>query len=433
MNEENNTQNALESMNAAAAGTFADTAFSAEVPSLTLNPEASTQGAAMAVAAQAPVEEKKEAGPVVDESILSPQEKKMVEEFSKQIDLTNTAQILQYGSGTQKKMADFSDKALENVRTKDMGEVGQLLSDVVLELKNFDEDDKKGVFGFFKKQVNKIEVMKTKYDKAEVNINKISDALEQHQVVLMKDSAMLDQMYQQNLAYFKELSMYILAGKKKLEEVRSTTLAELTEKAKASGLPEDAQAARDCEDMCNRFEKKLYDLELTRMISVQTGPQIRLVQENYTLMVEKIQSTLVNTIPLWKNQMVLALGLEDSTKAAKAESEVTDMTNKLLMSNAEKLKQTTIATAKASERGIVDLETLKQTNASLIATLDEVAKIQTEGRSARAAAEQELRNMEDELRRKLLNMQPEKEAPQAPAFTPAVDLNAAPDKAPWEK
>ncbi len=403
MNEENNTQNALESMNAAAAGTFADTAFSAEVPSLTLNPEASTQGAAMAVAAQAPVEEKKEAGPVVDESILSPQEKKMVEEFSKQIDLTNTAQILQYGSGTQKKMADFSDKALENVRTKDMGEVGQLLSDVVLELKNFDEDDKKGVFGFFKKQVNKIEVMKTKYDKAEVNINKISDALEQHQVVLMKDSAMLDQMYQQNLAYFKELSMYILAGKKKLEEVRSTTLAELTEKAKASGLPEDAQAARDCEDMCNRFEKKLYDLELTRMISVQTGPQIRLVQENDTLMVEKIQSTLVNTIPLWKSQMVIALGVQHSQDAIKAEREVNNMTNELLKKNAAALKTATIETAKEAERGIVDIETLKATNENLIQTFDEVLRIQTEGREKRVAAEAEMARLESELKNKLLD------------------------------
>ena len=403
MNEENNTQNALESMNAAAAGTFADTAFSAEVPSLTLNPEASTQGAAMAVAAQAPVEEKKEAGPVVDESILSPQEKKMVEEFSKQIDLTNTAQILQYGSGTQKKMADFSDKALENVRTKDMGEVGQLLSDVVLELKNFDEDDKKGVFGFFKKQVNKIEVMKTKYDKAEVNINKISDALEQHQVVLMKDSAMLDQMYQQNLAYFKELSMYILAGKKKLEEVRSTTLAELTEKAKASGLPEDAQAARDCEDMCNRFEKKLYDLELTRMISVQTGPQIRLVQENDTLMVEKIQSTLVNTIPLWKSQMVIALGVQHSQDAIKAEREVNNMTNELLKKNAAALKTATVETAKEAERGIVDIETLKATNENLIQTFDEVLRIQTEGREKRVAAEAEMARLESELKNKLLD------------------------------
>ena len=351
-----------------------------------------------------PVQQQKEE-PALDDSILTEEERRTVDAFAKQIDLTNSTLVLQYGAGTQKKMADFSESALENVRSKDLGEVGDLLSGVVKELKNFDEEEEKGFLGIFKKASNKIENMKAKYAKAEANVNEIVKVLEKHQVQLMKDTALLDKMYELNLTYFKELSMYILAGKKKLQEVRSGELMELTAKAQASGLPEDAQAAKDLDSMCNRFEKKIHDLELTRMISIQTAPQIRLVQNNDTLMVEKIQSTIVNTIPLWKSQMVLALGVEHSTQAAAAQREVTDMTNELLRKNAEKLKMSTIETAKESERGIVDMDTLKATNESLISTLDEVMNIQREGKQKRAEAEAELQTMENELKQKLLQIQ----------------------------
>ena len=350
-----------------------------------------------------PVEAEKQE-PALDESILTEEERKTVDEFAKQIDLTNSAMVLQYGAGTQKKMADFSEAALENVKSKDLGEVGELLSGVVKELRDFDEEEEKGFFGFFKKASGRIESMKAKYAKAEANVNEIVKVLEKHQVQLMKDTALLDKMYELNLTYFKELSMYILAGKKKLQEVRSTRLAELTDRAQASGLPEDAQAAKDLDSMCERFEKKIHDLELTRMISIQTAPQIRLVQNNDTLMVEKIQSTIVNTIPLWKSQMVLALGVEHSTQAAEPQRKVTDMTNELLRKNAEKLKMATVETAKESERGIVDMETLKATNESLISTLDEVMNIQREGRQKRREAEAELQNMEQELKNKLLEI-----------------------------
>ncbi|MBQ6833593.1 MAG: toxic anion resistance protein [Lachnospiraceae bacterium] len=344
--------------------------------------------------------------PVVEEPILSEEEQAAVEAFASQIDLTNSSMILQYGAGTQKKMADFSESALEKVRTKDLGEVGELLSNVVGELKDFDADEEeKGFFGLFKKSANKLDKMKTKYAKAETNINQICTVLESHQVQLMKDIAVLDKMYDLNLTYFKELSMYILAGKKKLQETRSGKLQELIQKAQISGLPEDAQAARDLEAMCTRFEKKVHDLELTRTISMQTGPQIRLVQGNDTLMVEKIQSTIVNTIPLWKSQMVLALGVEHSSQAAEAQREVTDMTNELLKRNAEKLKLATIETAKESERGIVEMETLKSTNQALITTFDEVMKIQEEGRQKRREAEAEMLRLENELKAKLLEIQ----------------------------
>ena len=351
-----------------------------------------------------PAEQQKEE-PGLDESILTDEERRMVDAFAQQIDLTNSTLVLQYGAGTQKKMADFSESALENVRSKDLGEVGELLTGVVKELKDFDEEEEKGFFGIFKKASNKIENMKAKYAKAEANVNEIVKVLEKHQVQLMKDTALLDKMYELNLTYFKELSMYILAGKKKLQEVRGGELSALTAKAQASGLPEDAQAAKDLDSMCTRFEKKIHDLELTRMISIQTAPQSRLVQNNDTLMVEKIQSTIVNTIPLWKSQMVLALGVEHSTQAAAAQREVTDMTNQLLRKNAEKLKMATVETAKESERGIVDMDTLKATNESLISTLDEVMNIQKEGRQKRAEAEAELQNMENELKKKLLQIQ----------------------------
>ncbi len=355
--------------------------------------------------------EKKAENPVVqeetafDDSILTEEEKKAVEAFASQIDLNNTAVILQFGAGTQKKMADFSETALENVKTKDLGEVGELLTGVVRELKDFGEEEEKGFLGIFKKTSNKITAMKAKYAKAETNINQICKVLENHQVQLLKDIAILDKMYDVNLTYFKELSMYIMAGKKKLQEIRSTKLQELLNKAQQSSLPEDAQAARDLDSMCGRFEKKIHDLELTRTISIQTAPQIRLVQGNDTLMVEKIQSTIVNTIPLWKSQMVLALGVEHSAQAAAAQREVTDMTNELLKKNAEKLKMATIETAKESERGIVDIETLKTTNESLISTLDEVMHIQQEGRQKRRDAEKEMLRLEHELKEKLLQVQ----------------------------
>ena len=329
----------------------------------------------------------------------------MVDDFSKQIDIRNSAAILQYGAGTQKKMAVFSEEALEKVRTKDLGEVGDLLGDVVTELQSFDAaEQEKGIFGFFKRGSNKIEAMKTKYAKAEANVEKITETLEKHQIQLLKDAATMDKMYELNLNYFKELSMYILAGKKKLEEIRSTELPQLMQKAQMTNLPEDAQAAKDLDSMCQRFEKKIHDLELTRMISIQTAPQIRLVQGNDTLMAEKIQSTLVNTIPLWKSQMVLALGVAHSTQAARAQRQVTDMTNALLQKNAETLKMATIEAAKESERGIVDIETLKKTNENLISTFDEIMNIQREGHQRRMEAEMEMNRLEGELKQKLLEI-----------------------------
>ena len=373
--------------------------FEMEGPSLTLEPDLGEfEKKEEPVKVEQP--QPKEEAPA-----LTPTEQQMVNEFAAKIDIENTNQILQYGAGTQKKMADFSDTALENVKMQDLGEIGDLITNVVGELRDFDAQDDGGrFFGFFKKQSSKIENLKNKYDKAEVSIEKITDSLQQHQVRLMKDSAMLDKMYEQNLNYFKELTMYILAGKKKLEETRNGKLAELKNKAMMSGLPEDAQAARDLDEKCNRFEKKLHDLELTRTIAMQTAPQIRLIQNNDTVMVEKIQTTIVNTIPLWKSQMVLALGIAHSAEAAQAQRQVTDITNELLRKNAEMLHTATVETAKESERGIVDLETLQKTNADLIQTLDDVMRIQMEGRQKRQAAESEMRRMEDELKRKLLEI-----------------------------
>lgn len=343
--------------------------------------------------------------PILDDSILSDEERDMVDQFSKQIDLHNSNAILQYGVGTQKKMADFSEAALENVKTKDLGEVGDMLSQVVTELKDFDaSEEPKGFFGFFKKSGDKMQTMKAKYTKAEGTVNKICQALEQHQITLMKDIASLDKMYEINKTYFKELSMYILAGKKKLEEVKKTELIPLVAKAEASNLPEDAQAAKDLQSLCTRFEKKIHDLELTRMISIQTAAQIRMIQSNDTMMVEKIQTTVVNTVPLWKSQMVLSLGIEHASQAAKAQREVTSMTNNLLKKNAEVLKMASIEAAKESERGVVDIETLQYTNTTLISTLDEVMQIQADGRQKRQEAEEELRRMEIELRDKLLQI-----------------------------
>ena len=352
-----------------------------------------------AIREEIPIEEPRMAKPV-----LSPQEQQMVTDFAAKIDVENTAQILQYGAAAQKKMADFSDAALANVRTQDLGEVGGLIADVVGELKGFDAEESKGLLGLFRKQANKLETMKTKYAKAEVNVEKIGDALQEHQVRLLKDSAVLDKMYEQNLAYFKELTMYILAGQEKLREVRGGKLKELEAKAMVTGLAEDAQAARDLSDKCDRFEKKIHDLELTRAISIQTAPQIRMIQNNDTVMVEKIQTTLVNTIPLWKNQMVLALGIAHSTEAAAAQRQVTDITNALLKQNAEKLHLASVETAREAERGIVDIETLKATNAKLIQTFDDVMKIQADGRAKRLAAEAEMARMEEELKYKLLQI-----------------------------
>lgn len=336
---------------------------------------------------------------------LTPEEKKMVADFAAKIDITDPNIVLQYGAGSQQKIANFSDSALQNVKTKDLGEVGDMITSLVGELRDFEDDDStKGFLGFFKKQTNKLEQMKTKYDKVDVNVEKIATALEDHQVKLMKDVAVLDQLYNVNLANFKELSMYIVAGKQKLEEVRANELPALIEKAKQSNLPEDTQAANDMAAMCNRFEKKIHDLELTRAISIQMAPQIRLIQNNDTVMSEKIQTTLVNTIPLWKSQMVIALGLAHSQQALKAQQQVTDLTNELLKKNAEALKISTIETAKASERGIVDIETLKQTNETLISTLDEVVQIQNDGRAKRKEAEAELARIEDQLKNKLLTI-----------------------------
>ena len=371
-------------------------------PVLTLDPFGGQPSGLVEVA-----EEKTEVQqePAFDDSMLSEEERRQVDDFASQIDLKNSNLVLQYGAGTQKKMADFSEDVLGNVRTKDLGEVGDALTDVVAELKGFDAEEEKGFLGLFKKSSNKLTAMKARYDKAEVNVNKIVKVLEGHQVQLLKDVALLDKMYQLNLNYYKELTMYILAGKKKLAEVNREELPAALRKAEQSGLPEDAQAARDLEAMCQRFEKKLYDLELTRTISMQTAPQIRLVQGNDTQMVEKIQSTIVNTIPLWKSQMVLALGVNHSNQAAQAQWEVSNMTNELLKKNAETLKLATVETAREAERGIVDIETLRATNASLITTLDEVMKIQQEGRRKRQEAEVEMHRMENELKQKLLEIQ----------------------------
>ena len=366
-------------------------------PTLTLDP----------IAEEPKAEEKKpEPAPAEAPQVnLSPEEQAMVDAFAEKIDITNRQQVLQYGSACQKKIGDFSEAALSKVSTKDLGEVGDMITNLIGELKNFDAaEEEKGFLGFFKKKGSQLEQLKTKYNKAETNVENIQSTLEGHQVQLLKDIAMLDKMYELNMAYFKELSMYILAGKKKLEEVRNGALQQAMDKAKQSGLPEDAQKARDLADQCERFEKKLYDLELTRNISLQMGPQIRLLQNNNAMMAEKIQSTIVNTIPLWKNQMVLALGLAHSQQAMQAERAVTDMTNELLKKNAETLKMGTIETAKESQRGIVDIETLQQTNKSLIETLDELNKIQSEGRAKRAAAEQELTRIEDELKQKMMEI-----------------------------
>lgn len=380
--------------------------FEASTPTLTLEPDISTPAAAAAAVAQAAEAVKEEPEVVVEEPVLTPEEQKMVDEFSKKIDIENTSQILQYGANTQKKMADFSDAALENVKSQDLGEVGTLLADVVGELKDFDAlEEEKGIFGFFKKQANKLENLKNRYAKAEVNIDKITEMLQEHQIRLMKDTAMLDKMYDQNLAYYKELTMYVMAGKQRLQEVREGQLRELEEKAARTGLPEDAQAAKDLGDKCNRFEKKIHDLELTKMIAMQTAPQIRLIQSNDTNMVEKIQTTIVNTIPLWKSQMVLALGIAHSSEAAKAQAKVTNLTNELLQKNAEALHTASVETAKESERGVVDIETLKKTNADLIQTLDDVLKIQAEGKAKRKAAEAEMARMEQDLKKKLLEIQ----------------------------
>ena len=341
----------------------------------------------------------------IEEDTLTVEEKKMVEDFVEKIDLTNSNSILQYGVGAQKKIADFSETALNNVKTKDLGAIGDMLSNVVVELKNFENtEEKKGFLGIFKKPVQKFEDMKVKYTKVEGNINNICTALEKHQIQLLKDISMLDKMYEINKVYFKELTMYILAGKKKLDKVRNEDLSKLAEKARLSGRTEDAQEANDLAALCDRFEKKIHDLELTKMISLQMAPQIRLIQNNDTLMSEKIQSTIVNTIPLWKSQIVLAVGVEHSANAVKVQNEVTNMTNELLRKNAETLKMSTIETAKASERGIVDIETLRQTNESLISTLDEVMRIQEEGREKRKAAEEELHNIEEQLKTKLLTL-----------------------------
>lgn len=347
---------------------------------------------------------KKEEAPVLDDSSLSPEEKKMVDDFAGKIDLKNTSLVLQYGAGAQKKMADFSESALERVRTNDLGEVGDLITGVVNELRGFNATEEKGLFGFFKRGVDKVQSLRTRYDKAEANVNKIVDQLKDHQMTLVKDAATLDKMYELNLTYFKELTMYLLAGKKKLAQVREGELVELVEHARATGRAEDAQAAQDLEAMCTRFEKKLGDLDLTRTIAMQTAPQIRLVQNNEITLVEKIQTTIVNTIPLWKSQMVLALGIANEAEAARAQSAVTNMTNDLLKKNAEMLHTSTVEIARESERGIVDIETLKNTNEMLIKTFDEVMQIQAEGRQKRAEAEAAMREMEAELKQKMLEI-----------------------------
>lgn len=379
----------------------------AEEIKLTLDPEAEEQEAQKEEQAEETVVEKNP----IDEANLSEVERQTVNEFSSKIDIMESNTVLQYGSAAQKKVSDFSDTALNNVRTKDLGEIGTLLSDLVVELKEYDanETEKKGFFAsLFDKGGDSVTKFKAKYDKAEENVEKVAKMLEDHQITLLKDIALLDELYARNQQNTKELTMYILAGKKRVNEIRENELPELTKKAKESGLPEDAQAANDLEQACVRFEKKLYDLELTRQISIQMAPQIRLVQNNDTLMTEKIQSTLVNTIPLWKNQIVLALGISHSKEAMEAQREVTDMTNTLLKKNAETLHQATVDTAKESERGIVDLETLQHTNEQLISTLEEVQQIQKDGREKRAQAEQELAKIENELTNKLLEINAEK-------------------------
>ena len=366
-------------------------------PTLTLDPAADEKVIA----------ESKKATPVqVEDTPLSPEEQKMVNDFAEKIDITNSQMVLQYGAASQKKLSDFSETALSRVKTKDMGETGELITNLISELQGFDAttEQPKGIFGFFKKTSNSIEQLKTRYDSADKNVERIKAQLEDHQVTLMKDITMLDKMYELNLVYFKELTMYILAGKKKLAEVRANDLKAAQEKAQRTQLPGDAQAARDLADLCDRFEKKLYDLELTRNVSIQMGPQIRLIQSNDTMMAEKIQTTIVNTIPLWKNQMVLALGIAHSQQAMQAERAVTDATNELLKKNAATLKQGTIEIAKESERGIVDIETLQQTNKQLIETLDELNKIRADGKAKRANAEQELGRIEGELRQKMLEI-----------------------------
>ena len=381
--------------------TLEPTAAATAVPELTLETAIPTP------AAPAPEPAKKEADPVeMDERLLTEEEKKAVEEFSKKIDIGDSNLVLQYGAAAQKNIASFSESALNSVRTKDLGEIGKSLSDLVVELKGFgqEEEEKKGLFGLFKKGGNKIESLKAQYSKVETNVDKIAHELEQHQVTLLKDVAMFDQMYELNLKYYKELTMYILAGKKRLAAVRAGELEELRKQAEASGAQEDAQRYNDMAQMCERFEKKLHDLELTRMISIQMGPQTRLLQNNDTLMVEKIQSSLVNTIPLWKSQMVLALGMEHSRQATAAQSAVTEMTNELLKKNADMLKTGTIATAKEAERSIVDIETLKHTNEQLISTLDEVLNTQRDGAAKRRAAEVELGKIEGELKQKLMEL-----------------------------
>ena len=370
-----------------------------EAPTLTFEPFTEEKEEIVVVEEAAVNEAEK-----VPEVQLSPEEQKMVDDFAAQIDLTNTQMVMQYGAGSQKKIADFSETALSSIRTKDLGEIGDLLTGVISELKEFDEEEERGFLGLFKKSSNKLATLKTKYDKAEANINKICTAMETHQVTLLKDVAMLDKMYELNLHYFKELSMYILAGKQKLEHAKTVELPALLAQAERTGLPEDTQKAKDFAEMCTRFEKKIYDLELSRTVSLQMAPQIRLIQNNDTVMADKIQSTLVNTIPLWKSQMVIAIGVNHATEAAAAQREVSDMTNALLRKNAEQLKIATIETAKESERGIVDIETLQATNQTLISTLDEVMKIQEEGRQKRLSAEEELRRIEDEMRQKLLEM-----------------------------
>ena len=380
---------------ASVADPFAGMAAAAPAPALSFGEEAEAAATPAAPTAAAVAEP--------EENVLTPEELRQVEEFAKKIDVTNSKAVMTYGVGTQKKMADFSEKTLESVKTKDMGEVGDMVSGLVTQLKNFDVDEnEKGIKGFFRKKGNQMQELKTKYTNVEKNVTAISNELEKHQVTLLKDVELLDRMYELNLIYFKELSMYILAGKKKLKEVRENELPKLQEKAAKSGLPEDAQAAKDLAEQCDRFEKKIHDLQLTRAVAMQTGPQIRMIQASDQMMAEKIQSTIVNTIPLWKNQMVIAIGIEHATQAAKAEREVNDMTNALLRKNAEKLKQATIESAKEAERGIVDIETLKHTNEMLITTMDEVLAIQTEGKQKRAAAEQDLAQIEAQPRQKLL-------------------------------
>lgn len=370
-----------------------------EGPSLTLNPEEEFSD----LAVEEPKKEEVQAEEAYEEEkYLTDAEKKQVDAFVKEIELKDSAAILQYGSGIQKKMSDFSEGTLNKVRNKDLGEIGELLSGVVTELKAFDEEESKGVFGFFKKKIAKAEALKLKYDKAEASIEKVSKTLEGHQMQLLKDSALLDQLYDLNKVYFRELNMYILAGKKKLRQVMEEELPQARARATASGMPEDAQEVSDIEAMCNRFEKKIHDLELTRMVSLQMAPQIRMIQSSDAMMAEKIQSTLVNTIPLWKSQMIIALGVEHSRQASEAQREVSDFTNSLLKKNAEKLKTATVETARESERGIVDMETLIATNENLISTIDEVMRIQSEGREKRREAEVRLTELEDQLKNKLL-------------------------------